>query len=395
MDISHRSDGGVREIAVRYLTERDHGWIRALLDEYERFEGRPRRELDQRLREPLPITGPVMQARYVVQVLDRAFGTHVEAAVSPVQARSLVFGEAARTTRSAAEVLSAVARELFIEAGALEEALFADLPGERRMVAPEQPLSVGDVALRANLAMVQRLLRRSTAVWIQADGSLRSVVRHAKLRGLICTVTPHGLRHPTLSISGPFSLFRRTIVYGRALGELVPFLGRCGHYQLDGEAVFGGAVRRFVVRTGDPIAAPPPPRAYDSRLEERFARDFRKAAPEYDVVREPEAVQAGDTLIFPDFALTHRDDPRRRWLVEVIGFWTPEYLARKLALLRAARIANLIVCIDQERNCGDGDLLPAAAIVRYRRRIDPADVLRAIDALLEEKRVVGPNALRC
>lgn len=389
MDSLLCGDPCVREVALRYLTDRDHAWIRSLLEEYERFEGRPRRELDQRLREPLPGSGPAMPARYVTQVLDRAFGARVEAAVPPVRARAVVFGEAARTARPAADVLAELARELSIDAADLEHALFADVPGERRVTAPGQPLCVADVALRANLAMVQRMLRRSTAVWIQADGSLRSVVRHAKLRGLICTVTPQRLRHSVLAISGPLRLFRRTVVYGRALGELVPFLGRCGPYQLDGEVVLGGEERRFVVRAGDPIAALPPPRPYDSRLEERFAREFRKAAPQYDVVREPEAIRAGDTLIFPDFALAHREDPRRRWLVEVIGFWTPEYLARKLAQLRAARIANLIVCIDQERNCGEQDLLPAAAVVRFRRRIDPADVLRAIEGLVQRGVVAG------
>jgi predicted nuclease of restriction endonuclease-like RecB superfamily len=35
-------------------------------------------------------------------------------------------------------------------------------------------------------------------------------------------------------------------------------------------------------------------------IEERFARDFRRVAPDWDVVREPE--RAGrNTLIFPDF----------------------------------------------------------------------------------------------
>src|SRR5438094_9516842 len=47
---------GVRgEIVVpHFLGDHDHPWLRVLLDEYERFDGRPKRELDERLREPLP-----------------------------------------------------------------------------------------------------------------------------------------------------------------------------------------------------------------------------------------------------------------------------------------------------------------------------------------------------
>ncbi len=74
-----------------------------------------------------------------------------------------------------------------------------------------------------------------------------------------------------------------------------------------------------------------------------------RIAPDWDVIREPEAVPAAGKLIFPDFLLRHRLDPARAWLVEIVGFWTPDYLSRKLAGLRAARIPNLILCVDEER----------------------------------------------
>src|SRR2546427_5183295 len=51
------------------------------------------------------------------------------------------------------------------------------------------------------------------------------------------------------------------------------------------------------------------------------------------------SVQAGGTLIFPDFALRHRADGRR-WLVEIVGFWTRDYVERKLALLRVAGLQD-------------------------------------------------------
>ena len=96
------------------------------------------------------------------------------------------------------------------------------------------------------------------------------------------------------------------------------------------------------------------------------------------MVREPEPIAADRTLIFPDFALQHRADPGRRWLVEIVGFWTPAYVARKLALYRQARVAHLILCIDEARNCAEADLPAGALVVRSRRRVDPASVLGAI-----------------
>jgi predicted nuclease of restriction endonuclease-like RecB superfamily len=98
------------------------------------------------------------------------------------------------------------------------------------------------------------------------------------------------------------------------------------------------------------------------------------------VVREPEPVDAAGTLIFPDFALQHRANPARRWLLEIVGFWTAEYVQRQLARYRSARLPKLIICIDEERNCARTDLPASARVVRFRRRVDPAAVLAIIGA---------------
>jgi predicted nuclease of restriction endonuclease-like RecB superfamily len=97
------------------------------------------------------------------------------------------------------------------------------------------------------------------------------------------------------------------------------------------------------------------------------------------VIREPEPITAGGTLIFPDFAVQHRSDPARRWLLEIMGFWTPDYVARKLALYRSARLPNLILCIDEARNCAESDLPLGALVIRFRRRVDATAVLRLIE----------------
>jgi hypothetical protein len=54
--------------------------------------------------------------------------------------------------------------------------------------------------------------------------------------------------------------------------------------------------------------------------------------------------------------LVCRDSPKRRWLLEIVRFWTPDYVKEKLARLRVARLTNLILCIDVERNCTDEEL---------------------------------------
>jgi predicted nuclease of restriction endonuclease-like RecB superfamily len=363
----------------RYLSERDHVWLRALIDEYERAVGRPRRELVDRLRDPLPCVSPDGMTRQAADVLDRLYSSRCESVVPPVRARAAVFGAAATSDDVPEDVLTAVGTTLGVTPAALRDSLFADLPGQQRITSPTRPVSPTELALRVNLCVAQSILRRSTSVAIEAEGNARTLVRHAKLQGLICVVAPRrSAGDAALEISGPLSLFRHTLLYGRVLAGLVPLLGWCNRFRLTSACGLQERMLRFELRSGDPIFPAPEPRLHDSRLEERFARDFRRSAPDFDLVREPEAVEAAGQLIFPDFAIQRRGDPSQRWLLEIVGFWTPEYLSRKLAQLRAARLSNLILCLDESRNCGERDLPPGVPVVRFRRRIDPAAVLRAM-----------------
>jgi predicted nuclease of restriction endonuclease-like RecB superfamily len=367
-------------VVPRFLGEHDHPWLRGLLEEHERFIGRPQRELEAHLRGATAAGASPIKWKQAIQVLTRfGCGSHPLAAVPSRRARELVFAEAARTEASPAAILAAVATTVGVSAEALQDSLFADLPGERLVALPPPTLSAVELALRTNLSLVQALLSRAASVSIEVEGSTRMLVRHAKLRGLICTVAKRsGTGGPVLELSGPFALFRHTRLYGRALGELVPFLAWCRRFYLRATCVLDGRRLILELRPGDPIFPAAEPRRHDSRLEECFARDFRRLAPEWDVIREPEPVSAGGTLIFPDFALQHRTNAARRWLLEIMGFWTPDYVARKLALHRRAQLTNLILCIDESRNCAKSDFPPGALVVRFRRRVDATTVLRLL-----------------
>ncbi len=159
-----------------------------------------------------------------------------------------------------------MATSLGVTVADLNDALFADLPGERLVGAPTKPLSAAELALRSNLALVQALLVRATAVTVEVEGNTRLLVRHAKWRGLICTVAERsGATDATLEISGPFALFRNTRLYGRALGELVPLLAWCPRFRLRAACDLDGRRLTLQLGTGDPIFPAAAPRQYDSR----------------------------------------------------------------------------------------------------------------------------------
>lgn len=372
------------EAVPRYLTSADHVWLRILVEEFRRFDGKKVEDLHERLREPLPCHAPEGKARLATHVLERLCGTRSAGSLVPPRvARRTVFAEAQRVRDRGGgwdreAVLAAAASDLETSPGSLERCLLADLPRERILDLPSTIPEPHQLALRANLALAQGFLQRSSRVSLVLEGNARAIVRQVKLRRLLCTIRLGTVGRPMLEISGPYALFRRTLLYGRALASLVPVLRACGRFELSAEADLRGRLLRVALRSGDPIFPEAPlSRRYDSKLEERFALDFQRLATDYDLVREPEPVRSGDHLIFPDFAVYHRRNPARRMLIEIVGFWTPRYLRDKLARLRVAGCSDMILCIDDSLNCAEEALPDARHVIRFKRRID-AEVVFAI-----------------
>lgn len=362
------------EVSPRFLLPQDHPWLRALLEAYAALAGGPWHALRARLREPLAGDPPPERLAMAKHVLERLCQVHApRPPLPPRRVRAAVFSRAAGGGPRD-EVLRAAASSLDASVEDVERSLLADLADERPVGAPPPDLAPGALALRVNLALAKGLLSRAVRVELRLQGGSRAVVRLAKLLGLICTARRE--RDETvLDLSGPLALFRHTRVYGRALGALLDPLAWCDRFALAAPCALpeGEHVLRLTPR--DPLAPGAEPRRFDSKVEEALARDLARLAPAYDVVREPEPVQVGDSLIFPDLALVHRLDPRRRTLIEVVGFWTPDYLERKLATLRRAALPDLILCIDEARACAEGDLPEGARVVRYRRRVPAQEVL--------------------
>jgi uncharacterized protein len=378
---------------IDYLGPQDEPWVRVLLAEMARFEGRRRRELAERLAEPLPCEAPHFKRRAASRALLALWRREpAEQRVAPARSlprpaalRQELFGAAATTDAPALAIADAAAARLGLSREAVLELLFADLPGERPVRAPNPPPTPAEAMLRTNLAIAQAVLMRASRLELRVEGGVRPIVRLAKLRGLLCTIldVPE-LGRPMLELSGPFSLFQHTLLYGRALAELLPHLAWCARFELRAACSLRGRQATVSVDSGDPIFPAAPPALYDSRLEERFAADIAKLAPDWDLLREPEPLRAAGTLVFPDFLLRHRLHPGRNILIEIVGFWTPEYLASKLEKLRLTDTLCLL-CVDEDRACSLGDLPPHLPVLRFRRRLDAAAVLREAERLTHDQ----------
>ena len=67
--------------------------------------------------------------------------------------------------------------------------------------------------------------------------------------------------------------------------------------------------------------------------------------------------------MIPDFVIEHPDG--RRAILEIVGFWTPEYLTEKLEKIRAAEMDNLILAVSERLDCASEDFGAAAERVLW------------------------------
>jgi predicted nuclease of restriction endonuclease-like RecB superfamily len=353
------------EIVPSWLSDRDRPWLRDLLDDAQRFVGRPfaawqrharRSELDPRAGRRQHVALHVL-ARW----LQRA-----SAPPPHRELRSELFALVGNgMTRDGA--LAVIATRLATTPDALVATLYDDLPKRRRLVWPDHPPEPGRLLLAANSALVAGLLRFALRAELLVHGASRLVLKTAWLRGFV----------PELNQAADGAM-RLTWAVGKqpgsahdlaALATLLPWTRR---FRLTADIALPHAHGRFVLATGDPILPAPEPRPFDSRLEERFARDFGRDMPDWRILREPAPVAIGTSLAFPDFELAPPTGPT--WLCEIAGLRDRSALSTKLALLRCER---LVLCLPERAI--PTDLRAHSRVVGFRRYVDVRRVREVVN----------------
>ena len=85
--------------------------------------------------------------------------------------------------------------------------------------------------------------------------------------------------------------------------------------------------------------------------------------------------------MIPDFALTHRDSGKRI-LIEITGFWHPDYLRHKLQKVHDANLNNLLLLVYEDVNLTADKLenVPSPVLYFVKKPV-LKDVLAAADTV--------------
>jgi uncharacterized protein len=309
-----------------------------------------------------------------------------------------------------------------------------------------------------NLSLMQTLLFNCTKLDFYISGGLnwKRVLRTVKRLGLMYYLQqPQQQQENRIicSLEGPLSLFKLTDRYGTLLAKLLPSIifssdkkrqssSNGGEWHLDAwivrKTMDGRKIYEFKISKNeipelmtDPYSSFPSSSItekeevvvgsssfyndyynFDSAVEEKFAKRFEQAETGWRLTREPDPlVLSNGGAFIPDFMFEKYD---KKIYLEIVGFWTKEYLERKLQKLadifisadsRKKRNNNnndktdlLFIAVNDDFACSKSSfssIVPKEQLIFYKNDIVPVkpilDYLKSIDREMIERKVNDPN----
>jgi predicted nuclease of restriction endonuclease-like RecB superfamily len=331
---------------------------------------------------------------------DVATFTPRETTIAPADLRERLFAHGpVFTTRdlftpqTRKDLLRKSAKSLGIQPDDLEITLFADRPADYLLREIGATWTPELLLNRYNMELARGVLYWASAMQVEIHDHYKDFWRYLKLFKLMFEV----VRLPTggyrVQLDGPISPFvKATTRYGRQFAAFLPalFLGDSWTMQADVQNAPGGDPLTYSLDSNSPLQSHfKASGLFDSGLEADFARQFEEKFGDqrgnWLLHREDEVIVIADHVFIPDFAIEHKQTGQRA-LVEIVGFWHPDYLRRKLDKVRRAGLHNLILLVYEGVNLTPEKLADVPGQVLY---FPNKPVLKDVMAAVESCAITG------
>lgn len=236
--------------------------------------------------------------------------------------------------------------------------LYADLTENKILISFDAPTPEA-LLHRYNLSQVQGIFYKASQLVLNAHrnvpGEYKLLFRYLKLFQLMAYIEGDADHGFTITIDGPTSLFNPSTRYGLAIAKLIPALLHVTKWSLAAtlqiKDVYSNTWKtgRFTLNSECGLVSHySKGKPYDSMLEESFADKWDALKTEWVLEREVDLIPIPGSVMIPDFRLVHPDG--RTYLLEIVGYWRPEYLQKKFSQVRRANCDNLILAISERLN---------------------------------------------
>lgn len=274
----------------------------------------------------------------------------------------------------------------------IQTGMYADLTENQILTSFEAPTAAA-LLHRYNLSQVQGIFYRASQVTITAHrndpGEYKLLFRYLKLFSLMTYIEGDADHGFTLTIDGPTSLFKPNTRYGLKLAMLLPALLHVTKWSLSATLqqrdTYSGQTRsgRLTLNSDCGLVTHyPPGKTYDSMLEAGFVDRWAKTKTTWQLEREVDLIPIPGSVMIPDFRLVHPDG--RTFLLEIVGYWRPEYLQKKFSQVRQSGRDDLILAISERLNLEKAGVkvndIPAQ-VVWFKDHLMPKVVLELLAKL--------------
>lgn len=379
-----------RHIQYRSYAER-------MLSIYRRGFGRTRRELHAAVREVFAREQdcPLRRIAAFCKLLDDAGEYDDDRRGEAAELRRQVFRLAARShplvaaadrlfAKDEGQVKAEIAAVLGLSWSDSDARLFADISECHRLKEFAGFVDAAALLARYNVAQVQAALFDAVEMTVWARDDFKTILRYAKLARLLHTIRLEGADGYVFRFDGPASLLRSTHRYGAALARFLPALVACRSWRMHAVVRRRGWAHRLELSPADGLTSHlPPPDEFDSSLEQTFAERWGDGPREgWTLVREGEVLHHEQRVFVPDFVLRHADG--RRVLLEIVGFWTPEYLQAKLKTLRLFRERQVVIALaaTPRQAAFDAEFAAAGQLIRFKSSLTVKAVLEHLRLMI-------------
>ena len=381
---------------------------------YQGHVGRARHRLEDALTDIERDSDDFKLVRGFAKLLEREAIFETHASVEPARARKAAFEAADAvgvvTERERTRALQRAADRLDATPDAIEQSLYADR--EKRQVLTDAPdrFDPGSLVTQYNLSLAQTALFDATEVRVRSSDpkGVISAVKRLRLMYEVRRLSESERRAVAdtdreIVVTGPDALFSSSRRYGTRFARLLRTVAGHAEWHLSATVDDRGTEREMTLTDTDvalPGTEPVAEVTFDSGVEADFATRFSSLDLEWDLVREPDAVAAGEHVVVPDFAFDWRHGEFRVYF-EIMGFWTPEYVQKKLSRLADVEDVEMLVAVEEslgvadELQARDHRAIPYSGTVRVK---DVRDALRrdeqelVADAAAELPEQIRPDA---
>ncbi len=360
-------------------TERD---ARILIEIFENFVETTRGELERELEEYIGAGTDYRILRGFIKLLTDRAKFETSAPAAPEEIRQKVFLEARKfqpvlpNSKQRKEVLETVAKIFDTDADKIFANLYADLSAQQKLVSFET-ITPTDLLDRYNLAQAQALLYRCVELKIRVAPSdaanYRAIFGWIKHFGLIHSVIGNAAGGYEIRLTGAASLFHRSQKYGIQMAVFLPALLLCSGWKMSAEISSkdkGNAFYELSSEQDQLTSCYFDEPEYENPIFERLKKDWAKSSASWQLQENNEVIDLGKTAFVPDFVMISPDG--KKIYLDVLGFWTPKSLQKRLEEFKAANFKKFILAAWQElRGSREESLWISENVVFFKSKLEP------------------------